>query len=269
MNLKTIIAIAFSCLVLLTYTRAQEKPLPDWNGRSCAVVLTYDDGLNVHLDKVIPVLDSLGFRATFYVPCNSPSLAKRLNEWRTIALHGHELGNHTLFHPCFGKSQARTWVKPEYDLDTYTMPRMIDEIRLANAFLQAIDGKKERTFAYTCGDNTIGNVSFVDSIRNDFVGARGVKAGMNQKSNPDLFDIMTYTVDGQTADELTRLADQAIIEHTLLVFLFHGVGGEHPMTISLPQHNKLMRYLKKSEKDIWVAPMVEVSTYIRKSQAKK
>ena len=38
-----------------------------WNGKSCAVVLTYDDGLNVDLDNVIPALDSVGLKATFYI----------------------------------------------------------------------------------------------------------------------------------------------------------------------------------------------------------
>ncbi|HNX78439.1 MAG TPA: sialate O-acetylesterase, partial [Prolixibacteraceae bacterium] len=39
-----------------------------WNGKTCCVVLTYDDGLNVHLDNAIPLLDSLGMKGTFYIP---------------------------------------------------------------------------------------------------------------------------------------------------------------------------------------------------------
>ena len=38
-----------------------------WQGKKCAVVLTYDDALNVHLDNVIPLLDSLNFKGTFYL----------------------------------------------------------------------------------------------------------------------------------------------------------------------------------------------------------
>ena len=39
-----------------------------WNGKKCAVVLTYDDGLNIDLTNVIPALDSLGLKGTFYIP---------------------------------------------------------------------------------------------------------------------------------------------------------------------------------------------------------
>ena len=259
---KLFVATGLLTLLFLTSVPAQDNNAAPWNNRQCAVALTYDDGLNVHLDKVIPVLDSAGFRATFYIPANSPALNQRLDEWKAIADRGHELGNHTLFHPCMGKSHGRMWVSTEYDLDNYTLKRMIDEIRLANTFLRAIDGKTKRTFAFTCGDRMIGDSSFVDSIRNDFVAARGVLPGMNLKESADLFDIRAYTVDGQSGDDLIKLVSEAVKDHALLVLLFHGVGGEHAMNVALPEHNKLIRYLKQNEKDIWIAPLVEISGYI-------
>ena len=48
-----------------------EKP---WKGKKCAVVLTYDDAINQHLDNAIPVLDSLGLKATFYLTAFSQSM---------------------------------------------------------------------------------------------------------------------------------------------------------------------------------------------------
>ncbi len=38
-----------------------------WNQKKCAVVLTYDDGLNIDLSHVIPALDSVNLKATFYI----------------------------------------------------------------------------------------------------------------------------------------------------------------------------------------------------------
>ena len=232
--------------------QAQEKASVTWNNRSCAVALTYDDGLDVHLDKVIPALESLGFKATFYIPGNSPSLSRRLPEWRAAAGRGHELGNHTLFHPCTGRSKGRTWVLPEYDLESYTLTRMIDEIRLANTLLNSIDGKTRRTFAYTCGDQEAGNKSFVDSIRNDFIAARGVQQGNNSLDSMNLSDIRAFMIDGQSAGELEDLVARAKKDHALVVFLFHGVGGGHPINISLDEHNGFLKYLKENEKDIWI-----------------
>ena len=50
------------------------------------------------------------------------------------------------------------------------------------------------------------------------------------------------------------------------VLLFHGVGGEHALNVSVEEHQKVLAYLKKREKDIWVATMVEVANYIKKSK---
>jgi peptidoglycan-N-acetylglucosamine deacetylase len=55
----------------------------------------------------------------------------------------------------------------------------------------------------------------------------------------------------------------------LLVFLFHGVGGEHNLNVSLDAHSQLIHYLKQHEDKIWVAPMVDVAKYIREKQNPK
>lgn len=55
--------------------------------------------------------------------------------------------------------------------------------------------------------------------------------------------------------------------NTLLVFLFHGVGGEHSLNVSLPAHRELLQFLKQNEKDIWIAPMLEVAEFIKNYQA--
>jgi peptidoglycan/xylan/chitin deacetylase (PgdA/CDA1 family) len=45
---------------------AQSPALP-WNNKQAAVVLTYDDGLNINLTNVIPALDKVGLKGTFYI----------------------------------------------------------------------------------------------------------------------------------------------------------------------------------------------------------
>ena len=44
---------------------------PPWRGKTCAVVLTYDDAIDQHLDNAVPLLDSLGLKATFYITAYS------------------------------------------------------------------------------------------------------------------------------------------------------------------------------------------------------
>lgn len=247
----------FLFLVVIIISCSEKKNVKSKAENQLTVVLTYDDGLNVHLDNVIPVLDSLKLKGTFYVPGNS-TLKDRLDDWKAIADNGHELGNHTLFHPCLGKSKGREWVNPDYDLDNYSVNRIVTEIKLANTLLNSIDNKTKRTFAYTCGDKTIADSSFVSLIKNEFAGARGVDSGINTIKDLDLFDIKTFSVNGQTANQLIDILSQGKSKDDVITFLFHGVGGEHDLNISLVEHNKFLYYLKNNEKTIKVRTLIDL-----------
>ena len=260
---KTImLTVLLSAFSFSTY--AQDNSV--WHDKKCAVVLTYDDALSVQLDHAIPVLDSLGLKATFYLSGFFPDFRQRVNDWKSVAKRGHELGNHTLFHPCEGKSPGREWVKPDYDLNTYTIQRLADEISMANTLLEALDGRTKRTFAYPCGDMKVGDSSYVDRTKADFIGARGVTGTLQRIAEIDLNNVGAYLVNGQSGDELISLVRQAMAKNALLVFLFHGVGGGHSLDVPLDDHRKLLSFLKQNEKDVWVAPLVEVLEYVKVSR---
>ena len=113
---------------------------------------TYDDAIDQQLNNAVPVLDSLGLRATFYITAYSTSVQNRLNDWKKLAATGHELGNHTLFHPCIGNIPGREWVPADYQLNNYTIQRMVDETRMTNLFYVHWMEKTKRSFAFTCGE---------------------------------------------------------------------------------------------------------------------
>ena len=242
-----------------------EKPGPDtnklWRGKKAAVVLTYDDALEVHLDNVIPVLDSLGLTASFYLSANFPGSRNRIQDWRSAAGKGHELGNHTLFHPCDASKPGRSWVSPQNDLSRYTTDQIVREIEMTNVFLESLDGKKERTFAYTCGDTQTGEGSFVEAIRNQFVSMRGVRGEVNKLETLDFTNVDCFVADEKNADQLIRWAEKAKKENGLLVILFHGVGGGHAINVDLKIHNDFLRYLKSHQDDYWVTTLLEASKH--------
>ncbi len=251
-------------LSVITRINAQ-NPFP-WNGKKCAVVLTYDDALNVHLDNVITSLDSFDIKGTFYLQGESPVIRERLDEWRLAAENGHELGNHSLTHPCIGEREGRSWVSEEKDLSNYSVYRAVNEIKITSTLLQAIDGKTERTFAYPCGDSYIDSINYYTQVQENFIGARGVITGMQQLNDININDIQCYMINGNSGAEMINLVNKATESNTLLVFLFHGVGGEHGINVSLEAHQQLIHYLVKHQKEIWIAPLVEVAKYIKQSQ---
>ncbi len=253
-------------LFIAAITTAHAQSAQVWKNKQCAVVLTYDDAIDVDLDHAIPVLDSLKLKATFYMIGSSSAVNARIDEWRKIAKEGHELGNHALFHPCDGSRPGRSFVTPDHDLGKYTMSREVDEIRQNNVLLKAIDGKDKRTFAYPCGDLKVGDDFIYPHISKYVVGARGVGAGMQTIDKVDLGNIDCYMIDKRSADYMIGLVKQAMQTHTLLVFLFHGVGGGHNINVDLNEHSKLLHFIKQNEKDIWVAPMVDVAEHIKTYQ---
>jgi peptidoglycan-N-acetylglucosamine deacetylase len=241
----------------------------DFKNKKCAVVLTYDDALNVHLDNAIPLLDSLGFKATFYLTAFFPGCKDRLEDWKKAAIHGHELGNHTLFHPCIGDGPGRAWVSAERNLNRYTMSGIVEEILMNNIFLQSLDGKSKRTFAYPCGDLTVNDSSYADKIAPYFVASRGVKSEMLPPARLDFNNVGSFAINGHTGEQMITLVKEAIKNKTAIVFLFHGVGGEHSLNVGLREHKQLLLFLKEHESEILVAPFIEVMEHLKSTVSKK
>lgn len=258
--------IFFLILFLSIGYRVDAQQNSGWNGKKCAVVLTYDDALNVHLDNVIPLLDSVDIRGTFYIVGESNVLRERMEEWRYASEKGHELGNHTLTHPCDANKEGRSWVQQEKDLSNYSVERAVNEINITTTILQAIDGKTERTFAYPCGDTKAGGEDFYSLVQDSFVGARGVDRGLESLEEIDLKEINCYGMSDKSGSDMIDLVNEAMESNKLIVFLFHGVGGEHGLNVSLEAHRELVQYISRNRDKIWIAPLVEVSKYAKENQ---
>lgn len=248
--------------------RADSNPNKLWYGKKAAVVLTYDDALEVHLDNAIPALDSYGLKGSFYLSAAFPGSKNRLSDWRRAATKGHELGNHTLYHPCDATKPGRSWVSPQNDLSKYSIAQIARETEMTNIFLESLDGKKQRTFAYTCGDTETAEGSFISAIKQQFVAMRGVKGDVNRLSNLDVTNLNCYVVDDGNADQLQSWAEKAKSENALLVVLFHGVGGGHNINVDLKKHNAFLKYLKDNERDFWVTTLLDAAQHCVEHKAK-
>ncbi|AEW02405.1 polysaccharide deacetylase [Niastella koreensis] len=266
MTIKTIAIILLFTFLATNVSAQNNQP---WKGKKCAVVLTYDDGLDIDITNVLPALDSLGLKGTFYVADYQGHLQSQIPAWRAAAAKGHELGNHTLFHPCEGGRPGREFVTADYDMNKYSMRRITNEILAMNAVLTAIDGKTNRTFAFPCGDNKIHDTAYLDSLRKDFTGARGVAGDIPTIDHVDLYNMPGYGANNDSGESMIQWVMEAEAKRGLLVIVFHGVGGGHDLNVSLHAHSVLLHYLKQHEKDIWIAPMVEVATFIRDRQKRE
>ena len=237
-----------------------------WPGRyEAAVSLTYDDALPSHLEVVAPLLDDLGLRATFYVPIDS-GLFGSLDLWRKIAKRGNELGNHTIFHPC--RKKKADWPDDAFDLKRYTMKRLEKELAVANTLLWNIDGEPHRTFGNTCHDTTIGPDGAEESMEpilgRLFMAARGEPSGrIIQPAAANRTNLGCWVVDGPSFEQCKAEIDRAVAEGGWIIFCAHRVSDEPGwLTWSRREHRRTLCYLAEKRKQIWTAPVIDVSQYL-------
>src|SRR6187431_935432 len=188
------------------------------DGARAAIVLTYDDALTSQLDHAVPVLDAAGFKGSFFL---SNVKQADLPRWRQAAAEGHELGNHTIFHPCRAATFA---ADPRYTSEAYTIPSMLKEIEQQNVLLTAIDGKSRHGLATPCGESVAGGEDYIEALRAanlvDYVRAASaspddVRAGI---PGGDVMHIPARGFrDDVTGQELIAFAEQALSDGGMAV----------------------------------------------------
>lgn len=261
---------AFSLLFILTAgpVAAEDDKAFHWPGSArAAVCLTYDDAIDQHLDIAAPDLESAGLRGTFYIQGASTSLAARIDDWRALAARGHELGNHSLYHPCIrthADGSFYDWVLPEYDMGQYTVNQIIQELRVCNTLLQAVDGRTQRTYGAPCGDLEAGGVSYMDSLPALFHAVRsGGPAIPDNMRNVELYFMPVQSATGKNAQQLIKIVEDAAARGTLAVICFHGVGGGHNLNTPREEHRVLIEHLNAHRDRFWTDTFLNVTNHIR------
>jgi peptidoglycan-N-acetylglucosamine deacetylase len=245
------------------------------NGAAGAVSLTYDDALTCHFEAVGPQLESAGLHGTFNLIVGRVGFFGNVAEWKNLAAHGHELGNHTVFHPCRSEPpNPRPLHDPGYNLCAYTEKRFRDELELANWALSTTDGRTERTYANTCHHNYLGSGSSQQSIEpilhDYFVAARGERTDRAiDIAQVNYQNMGTAGADKRTFVDLRDEIDATIAAGNWIVYTIHGVGeGTHKGYVDSEEHRLLAEWLGANRKRIWTAPMIEIAKYLSQFESK-
>ena len=99
-----------------------------WPGNaSCAVTLTYDDGLKSQLDNALPVLNECGIKGTFFLSGAALQEPACFPRWKEVVNAGHEIGIHTIHHACDLKHE---FVRKGFGLQDYSIARMKEELTM-------------------------------------------------------------------------------------------------------------------------------------------
>jgi peptidoglycan/xylan/chitin deacetylase (PgdA/CDA1 family) len=232
-------------------------------GRRGAVSLTYDDGLDSQLDNVVPALDAMGLKGAFFV--TEENMDARLADWIAVARRGHEIGDHTVSHPCkLSKYSADAF----RDQELAPMERYLDD---------NFGAGRPRDYAYPCGFMKLGKGPQADQLaryrallRGTFAAARIVDGEPNDPRQVvrDRFQLHafepTYVKDDPQAgfDYVAR----TVAGGGWAILVFHDVlqkrVGDGDTSIAV--HQAILDAVARAP--VWCAPMATVFDYIAQAE---
>ncbi len=235
-------------------------------GKRAAISLTFDDARVSQLDRGLPILDAYGVKATFYVVPHN--VQQRLADWKKAAANSHEIGNHSLKHPCTGNF---SWSR-EKALENYTLEQMGHELDEASAAIEHLLGVRPATFAYPCGQKFVGRgletKSYVPLIAERFVVGRGAFDEVaNDPAFCDLAHATGIDLDGLDSEQAKQLVDQAVVEGRWLIFFGHDVGEPGRQTTVATTLEALCEYAQDPANGLWIDTVATIGKYIQEQRA--
>jgi peptidoglycan-N-acetylglucosamine deacetylase len=248
--MKGLLYVMLGLLPLLPVSADSRFAWPD--AHQAAVTLTYDDAIAVSdLDVAVPQLNRAGLKGTFFLMGKAVSAAD-VPRWRAVANAGHELGNHSVNHPCL----RGTFPMPtQYNSESYSVEVLLTEIGVMNSLLTAIDGKSRHAFATPCNQTTVGGEDYIKPLR-----ASGLASFIRDDSTlsgagkgPTILSAGFVGSGGADMIAWVKRVEEA---GALGVVVFHGVGGDY-LSVSADAHRQLLDYLSAHRAGIWTATFSE------------
>lgn len=269
------------CCIIVVFTGCSPSNLQDkavsslkeredfrWpEGKQAAISLTFDDARFSQIDRGLPILDEYGAKATFYVSINS--LEKRVDAWKKAAANGHEIGNHSLTHPCSGNFPFAR----ERALEEYTIERIRSELDEANKIIERLLGVRPVSYAYPCGQKFVGRGrnlrSYVPVVAAKFIAGRGwMDEWANDPAFCDMAQLMAMELDGKDFEQVKQIIDRTLTNGGWLVFCGHDIGeGGRRQTTLASTIRAICEYAQDPANGVWLDSVENVARYVLKERS--
>ncbi|MCZ6636021.1 MAG: polysaccharide deacetylase family protein [bacterium] len=230
-----------------------------------AISLTFDDNAQSQLNNALPCLDDHRLKGTFYVnPGRKSTWKEDLPRWQQASQNGHEMGNHTIDHPCSCNFGFR---KDGYCLEKLALADIEDTIDRATEAMNDLFPEQagDRSFCYPCYQAYVGSgenrQSYVPVVARRFKVARG---GGERPNNPRVIDlsyIWSFSVQGHSGADMIAYTENAVEQGWWGVICMHGVGGDH-IAIETSAFRDLCAYLDQNRHRIWTDTIIHIADYV-------
>jgi peptidoglycan-N-acetylglucosamine deacetylase len=231
-------------------------------GKKMALSLTFDDARLSQADTGIALLDKYGVKATFYL--SPDNMMKRLEAWKKAARLGHDIGNHSLHHPCTGNF---AWSK-DNALENYTLERMSVELDSASILIKKMLGLQPVSFAYPCGQTFVGRGnktrSYVPLVSVKFETGRGwLNEGPNDPAFCDMSQLTGMELDGKSFEQALSLIEEARSRGLWLIFAGHEMNKGGSQTSLLSTIEAICKYASDPANGIWIDNVHTIAAYVK------
>lgn len=238
------------------------------HGYRAAVSLSFDDARLSQIDTGLPLLERLGVKVTFFV--QPGGVQQRLAGWKQAVAEGHEIGNHTITHPCTGNYDFSR----NNALENYDLRKIAAEIDGANAQIEKLLGVKPRVFAYPCGQKFVGAgldvESYVPLVAERFIVGRSyLSESPNDPTIVDLSQAMGTSFDDMNFAQMRAVVDEAAQQGRWVIFVGHEIGRRGYQSTDTGALGSLVRYLKDPKNGIWLGTVGEIGSYIQQQRTGK
>jgi peptidoglycan/xylan/chitin deacetylase (PgdA/CDA1 family) len=263
---KGIFSIAFmGALLMLPKVTASQSAAPafQWpEGKRLAVSLSFDDARHSQVEGGTALLDQYDVKATLYLVPRA--MKERLDGWKKAVASGHEIGNHSLLHPC----SCNFACSIDKAIENYTLEKMRSGILECNREIEQALGVVPKVFAYPCGQTYVGRgvdtKSYVPIIAQLFTAGRGwLDEGPNDPSFCDFAQLTGIEMDGKDFPAIKNILEHAAQSKSWVVLAGHEMGEGGVQTTRLSMLKELIEYAKDPSHGIWLAPVGTVAAYVR------
>lgn len=244
-----------------TYSQQTKQSFTWPEGKKIALSLTFDDARASQVNGGTELLNRYDVKATFYaVPEN---VRPELDGWKKAVAAGHEIGNHSLNHPCTGNFE---WSQ-DHALEDYTLEMMRSELIEANQQIESLLGITPGSFAYPCGEMYVGRgtetKSYVPLIAEIFSSGRSWQdESANSPVYWDFAHLRGQEMDGKDFNEILPILETAKENGQWVILGGHEIADMGFQTTRLSMLEELIKYAQNPDNGIWLAPVKEVTAYI-------
>jgi peptidoglycan-N-acetylglucosamine deacetylase len=241
-----------------------------------AISLSFDDGMRSQFEIALPALNERSLQATFYLnPRGCDEDADRtqswqdyLKKWTPAFQAGHEIGNHSLSHPC-SLNINEPWLEGKNLLDWSLDQIQWDVLEAQRRIKTCFPEQKYTSYAYPCYESTIGRginrQSYVPLIAREFIAgrAKGELSGelANDPQYCDLHHLSSWPVERQPGAFMIGLVEKVIASGKWGIFTFHGICEGH-LLVGDTDFIELLDHLVRRKDAVWVAPVASVASFI-------